>query len=83
MELLLLIGGRERQRDEEVRGWAVTRTDTDCRGSTVLGLTYDGLNQLSQATKTELATQAYVYDDQGRRIQKNVGGVVRPRSTLC
>jgi RHS repeat-associated protein len=56
-------------------GGTVTRTDTTCTGTTVTTLTHDVRNQLTQVTKTGLATQAYAYDDQGRRIQKTVGGI--------
>jgi RHS repeat-associated protein len=56
-------------------GGTVTRTDTTCTGSTVTDLTYDALNRTTQVAKTGLATQTYGYDDQGRRLQKSVGGV--------
>ena len=45
-------------------------------GSTTTTLTYDALNRLTQVAKTGQATQTYVYDDQGRRIQKTVGSTV-------
>jgi len=54
----------------------VTVTATDCTGSTTTSFTYDALNRLTQVSKTGLATQSYLYDDQGRRISKTVGGVV-------
>jgi RHS repeat-associated protein len=55
-------------------GGTVTRSDTTCSGAIVTTLTHDARNQLVQAAKTGLATQAYAYDDQGRRVQKSVGG---------
>ena len=44
------------------------------RSDTGLALTYDPLNRLIQATIGG-QTQSYVYDDQGRRIQKTVAGI--------
>jgi RHS repeat-associated protein len=44
------------------------------RSDSGLALTYDPLNRLAQAT-VGTQTQSYVYDDQGRRIQKTVAGV--------
>jgi RHS repeat-associated protein len=44
------------------------------RSDSGLALTYDPLNRLTQAT-VGTQTQSYVYDDQGRRIQKTVAGV--------
>jgi RHS repeat-associated protein len=44
------------------------------RSDSGLALTYDPLNRLAQAT-IGTQTQSYVYDDQGRRIQKTVAGV--------
>ena len=44
------------------------------RSDSGLALTYDPLNRLTQATIGG-QTQSYVYDDQGRRIQKTVAGV--------
>ncbi len=44
------------------------------RSDSGLALTYDPLNRLTQTT-IGTQTQSYVYDDQGRRIQKTVAGV--------
>jgi RHS repeat-associated protein len=60
---------------KKCEGGTVTRTDTTCAGTTVTTLTHDAHNQVTQVAKTGLATQAYAYDDQGRRIQKTVGGI--------
>ncbi|GAB4512556.1 MAG: hypothetical protein Tsb0026_16580 [Sulfuricaulis sp.] len=58
---------------KKCEGGTVTRSDTACSGTTTTTLTYDALDQLTQATKTGIATEAYVYDPEGRRIQKTVG----------
>ena len=44
------------------------------RSDTGLTFTYDALNRLTQATQSGQPTQVYGYDDEGRRIQKTVGG---------
>ena len=58
---------------KKCQGGTVTRTDTTCTGTTLTTLSYDALNQLTQAQKTAAPTETYVYDDQGRRIQKTRG----------
>jgi len=60
---------------KKCEGGTVTGSPTTCSGATVTDLTYDQLNRTSQIAKTGLSTQTYLYDDQGRRIQKTVGGV--------
>lgn len=55
-------------------GTGVTRTDAACTGSTITSLAYNALDQLAQVAKTGQDTQTYLYDDQGRRIAKVVGG---------
>jgi len=42
-------------------------------GTTTTTLTYDALNRLAQVTGTGQPTQSYVYDHEGKRIQKTVG----------
>jgi len=49
-------------------------TKTDAGGTSLF--TYDALNRLVQANKPAQSTETYAYDDQGRRIQKTVGGTV-------
>jgi RHS repeat-associated protein len=44
------------------------------RSDSGITFTYDALNRLTQATQSGQPTQTYVYDDEGRRIQKTVGG---------
>jgi len=39
-----------------------------------LNMTYDGWDQLSTAAKTGLSTETYLYDQQGRRISKQLAG---------
>ncbi|ATE59821.1 RHS repeat-associated core domain-containing protein [Thauera sinica] len=46
---------------------------SDCTGTTVLSLAWNGLDQLIQAARTGLPTETYGYDDAGRRITKTVG----------
>src|SRR5207244_2450435 len=57
-------------------GGAVSRTDTDCSGSTLMTLSYDELDRMTQAARTGQSRETYVYDDQGRRIQKTVGTAI-------
>jgi RHS repeat-associated protein len=56
-------------------GGGVSVTATDCSGSAVLGLAYDPLNRLIQATRTGRPTEQYGYDAEGRRVLKTVGGL--------
>jgi len=58
---------------KKCEGGTVTITGspaTDCSGATATQLTYNLLDQVTQAAKTGLNTQSYAYDDQGRRIRK-------------
>lgn len=58
-------------------GGAVTVSAGTCSGTTVTELTYDALNRMARAARSDLpAPQTYVYDDQGRRIQKTFGASV-------
>jgi RHS repeat-associated protein len=45
-------------------------------GATTTTLTYDALNRVTQVQKTGVSTQAYQYDDQGRRVRRTVGSTV-------
>ena len=58
---------------KQCEGGSVTRTTSNCTGSTVLDLQYNALDRLTQADKTGLPSETYGYDDQGRRIHKTVG----------
>ena len=49
-------------------------TGTECTGSTVLTLAWNGLDQLIQASTTGLPVETYAYDDSGRRLSKTIGG---------
>ena len=52
----------------------VNSTDTDCTGTDVLALAWNGLNQLIQASRAGAgSTETYAYDDSGRRIGKTAG----------
>ncbi|MDD5035616.1 MAG: DNA/RNA non-specific endonuclease [Methylococcaceae bacterium] len=55
------------------QGVGVTRTATSCTGSTSTTLGWDSFNQLAQVNGASSAS--YVYDDQGRRIQKTEGAI--------
>jgi RHS repeat-associated protein len=59
---------------KKCEGGTVTLTTTDCTGASVLGLTYDALQQLVRATRTGQPTQQYAYDAEARRVRKVVGG---------
>jgi RHS repeat-associated protein len=61
---------------KKCEGTGVTKTATDCSGSIITQLWYNTLDQLTQMTKTGLPLERYIYDDQGRRIQKTVGGAI-------
>ena len=56
-------------------GGTVTRTATDCTGTTITSLTLDSLNRTTQVAKTGVATETYAYDAEGRRIRKVAGTV--------
>lgn len=58
---------------KKAEGGTVTRTATDCTGTTVTSLTYNALNRLTQVSKTGLNAEQYGYDDAGRRIRKTIG----------
>jgi YD repeat-containing protein len=58
---------------QQCEGGSVTRTSSNCTGTTILSLQYDALDRLAQADKTGLPSETYGYDDQGRRIHKTVG----------
>jgi len=57
---------------KKCEGGTVTRSATDCTGSTATNLTWDALNRLAQVAKTGLSTETYAYDHEGRRIAKTV-----------
>jgi RHS repeat-associated protein len=48
-------------------------SESDCTGTDVLTLAWDGLNQLIEASRAG-STETYAYDDNGRRIRKSAGG---------
>src|SRR5437016_4621717 len=52
-------------------GNLMTKSDTVAG---VLQLSYDPLDRLVQASKPGAVSENYLYDDQGRRIEKTVGG---------
>jgi RHS repeat-associated protein len=55
-------------------GSSVSGNDTDCTGTDVLALAWNGLNQLIQASRAGAGSaETYAYDDTGRRIGKTAG----------
>ncbi|MDD5035618.1 MAG: hypothetical protein PHE55_12760, partial [Methylococcaceae bacterium] len=58
---------------QSCQGVGVSRTATGCTGSISTTLGWDSFNQLAQVNGA--SSSSYVYDDQGRRIQKTEGAV--------
>ena len=58
---------------KKCEGGTVTRTATNCTGTTVTTLNYDSLNRQVLAQKSGLAAETYAYDHEGRRIRKTSG----------
>lgn len=58
-------------------GTGLTGTTTDCSGSATTSFTWNGLNELVALAKagTAVLSEAYAYDDAGRRVRKTSAGV--------
>lgn len=58
-------------------GTGLTGTTTDCSGSATTSFTWNGLNELVALAKagTTVLSEAYAYDDAGRRVRKTSAGV--------
>ncbi|MDC6171449.1 hypothetical protein, partial [Paucibacter sp. XJ19-41] len=59
-------------------GTGISGTASDCSGSQTTSLSWDGLDQLVGLAKagTQALSEAYAYDDAGRRLRKSSGASV-------